>query len=240
LVQNSTDLRPEANEFRISLFTLGELYYRNARWADAILRLEEACQRYPQDPGLPRALFMLAESYRNSAGDIADAIKKDPAIVGRDALEGARAERLAQAAAIFGRVIALLDPQADVTAPSVATVPATALEAAYVRRSYMNRAQCYFDRGDYATAIKLYDEAATRFSEEALAVRACVQIVNAYLALKEPTQAEAAAKRGRWILKRIPDEAFASEAAPGSAPVSPRNSTAARAYYDRLLTMANN
>jgi len=81
---------------------------------------------------------------------------------------------------------------------------------------------------------------ATRFSEEALAVRACVQIVNAYLALKEPTQAEAAAKRGRWILKRIPDEAFASEAAPGSAPVSPRNSTAARAYYDRLLTMANN
>lgn len=235
LVQNSADLRPEANEFRISLFTLGELYHRNGRWADAILRLEEACQRYPQDPGRPRALFMLAESYRNSAADIAEAIKKDPAIVGRDVLENARADRLAQAAAIFGRVIAILDPQSDGTAGLAPAAPANPLEATYIRRSYMNRAQCLYDRGDYAAAVKLYDEAATRFSEEPLAVRACVQIVNAYLALKEPTQAQAAAKRGQWILKRIPDEAFATD----NTNPSPRASNA-RAYYDRLLAMANN
>ena len=237
LVQDSTDLRPEANEFRISLCTLGELYYRNARWADAILRLEEACQRYPQDPGIPRALFMLAESYRSSSNDIAAAIQKDPALAGRDILETARADRLAQAAVIFSRVIGLLDPQAD--AATSASITLSPLEAAYVRRSYMNRAQCYFDRGDYAAAIKLYDEAATRFSEEPLAVRACVQIVNAYLALKEPTQAEAAAKRGRWILKRIPDDAFTAD---GGAPPAggARSSAAARAYYDRLLTLADN
>ena len=179
---------------------------------------------------------MLAESYRSSANDIADAIKKDPAIVGRDALETARSDRLAQAAALFTRVIALLDPQSDATTPPAAATATTPLEATYVRRSYMNRAQCLFDRGDYAGAIKLYDEAATRFAEEPLAVRACVQIVNGYLALKEPTQAQAAAKRGRWILTRIPDEAFTSD----NAIASPRTSAAARAYYDHLLAMANN
>ncbi len=76
LVQNNTDLGPTANEFRVSLFTLGELYYRNNRWADAILRLEEAVERYPDDPGVPRAMFMLAESFRRSAGEIREALAK--------------------------------------------------------------------------------------------------------------------------------------------------------------------
>lgn len=236
LVQNNTDLLPAANEFRVSLFTLGELYFRNGRWADAILRLEEATQRYPQDEGLPRALFLLGESYRKSAEEIGEAIGRDPAITGRDLLETARAERLGQAAGLFTRVIGLLDPEGNGTAASDAggRGARSALEEAYVRNSHMNRAACFYDRGEYAAAIKLYDEAATRFSEEALAARAYVQIVNAYLALKEPTQAAAAAERGRWILKRIPDEAFTATRGETPGMDRPRSG---RAYYDRLLTL---
>jgi tetratricopeptide (TPR) repeat protein len=240
LVQNNTDLLPAANEFRVSLFTLGELYFRNGRWADAILRLEEAAQRYPHDAGLPRALFLLAESYRKSAGEIGEAIRHDPGISGRDALEAARADRLAQAAVLFTRVIGLLDPgslQGDGTKPGDSG-RLSPLEAAYVRMSYMNRAACAYDRGDYAAAIKLYDEAATRFSEEDVAARAYVQIVNAYLALKEPTQAAAAAERGRWVLKRIPDAAFDATGAGAGLGIDPVKT--GRAYYDRLLSLGKN
>ena len=171
-------LRPPAR-FRISLFTLGELYYHNNRWADAILRLEEAVERYPDDPGIPRALFMLAESYRRSAGEIREAMAKDPAIAGRDALENARLERLAQAQQLFTRVINRLDPDDKRPSPARPLANSHLLETEYVRISYMDRAECSFDRGDFAAAIKLYDEAATRFSEETLAVQAYVQIVNA-------------------------------------------------------------
>ncbi len=146
----------------------------------------------------------------------------------RDALETARIDRLAQAQRLFTRVINQLDPdEGNATDAKPSTL--SPLESEYVRTSYMDRAECSFDRGDFATAIKLYDEAATRFSEETLAVQAYVQIVNAYRALKEPTQASAAAERGRWILKRIPDAAFGK----GSVPIS-------RDYYEQLLALGKN
>jgi tetratricopeptide (TPR) repeat protein len=233
LVQDNSDIQPAAKEFRASLFTLGELYYRNNRWADAILRLEEAVERYPEDAGMPRALFMLAESFRKSAGEIAAAIQKDPTIAGRDTLEEARADRLLQAAGLFTRVIGILDAESEDAPEPAATRPAgrglSALEEQYLRTSYMDRAESFFDRGDYAQAIKLYDQTATRFPEELIAVRAYVQIVNAYFALKESTQAGAAAERGRWILKRVPDEAFSA------GPVK-----AGRDYYEKLLSLGKN
>jgi tetratricopeptide (TPR) repeat protein len=242
IVQNNSDIQPAANEYRTSLFTLGELYYRNGRWADAILRFEEAVERYPRDEGAPRALFMLGESFRKSAADIAAAMKKDPAIAGREALENARRDRLLEAARLFTRVIGLLDPHGNDAAgggepaaggggvaPAAAEKNArtlTRLEQEYVRSAYMDRASCYFDREEYAAAIKLYDQTATRFADEVIGVKAYVQIVNAYLALREPTQASAAAERGLWILKRVPDEAFAE----GPVKVS-------RDYYQKLLTL---
>jgi outer membrane protein assembly factor BamD (BamD/ComL family) len=82
------------------------------------------------------------------------------------------------------------------------------------------------DRGEYDEAISLYDRAAARFSEELVAVQAYVQIVNAYLIEKQPAQANAAAERGRWMLKRIPDSAFDKS----SVGVN-------RAYYEQLLSL---
>jgi tetratricopeptide (TPR) repeat protein len=212
LVQDNQDLDPNANEFRASLFTLGELYYDNGRWADAILRLEEAVDRYPSDKGVPQALFMLAQSYRKSAGDIQDAIQKNPAIEHREALSAARLDRLRRAASLFGKVIGAMDVDAE-QAIAGQEPTLSPLEADYLRTSYMNRAECYFQLGEFPTAIKYYDQTATRFAEHVTAAEAYVQIVNGYLAMKEPGQAHAAAERAQWILKRIPDEAFAKSPA---------------------------
>ena len=144
LVQDNPNLLPTANEFRIGLFTLGELYYKwsAARGADAmqlgdellkktdererkevtqkrdeaaaealkfrasaILRLEEALERYPKDPLALRTTFWLADCYRRSAADIAGAIAKDPAIAHRDSLHKAEQDRLTQAAGFYSAVI---------------------------------------------------------------------------------------------------------------------------------------
>jgi tetratricopeptide (TPR) repeat protein len=213
LVQDNLDLGPTANEFRTSLFTLGELYYNNRRWADAILRLEEAVDRYPSDKAVPRALFMLAESYRKSAADIHDAIQKNPAIEHRDALSKARLDRLRRAATLFAKVIGSMDVDAE-QAIAGQEPKLSSLETDYLRTSYMDRAECYFQLGEFPLAIKYYDQTATRFAQHVMAIESYVQIVNSYRAMNEPDQASAAAERAQWILKRIPDEAFAKSPAP--------------------------
>ena len=88
------------------------------------------------------------------------------------------------------------------------------LEADYLRTSYMDRAECYFQLGEYPLAIKYYDQTATRFSQHVMAIESYVQIVNSYVAMNQPGQAAAAAERAQWILKRIPDEAFAKSPTP--------------------------
>ncbi len=212
LVQDNMDLGPAANEFRVSLFTLGELYYTNGRWADAILRLEEATARYPSDKAIPRALFMLGESYRKSAADIRDALQKNQMVDHQEALAAARMDRLHRAAVLFGRVIDALD--VDTLQASTQETRLSPLEQEYLRTSYMDRAECYFELGEFSTAIKFYDQAATRFAQSVMAIESYVQIVNAYVLMNEKTRADAAAERAQWILKRIPDEAFSKVPAP--------------------------
>jgi tetratricopeptide (TPR) repeat protein len=233
LVQDNEDILPTANEYRISLFTLGELYYRNKKWADAILRLEEALARYPNDPGVPRALFMLAETYRKSALEIDTAMKKEGVpFEQREALGQARTQRFERSMALFGKVIATLDADFERGHEGEVAVQKppeklTALQEEFLRTAYMERAGCAFAMGDYAGAIKLYDVAATRFSQDVTAIEAYLQIVNAYQAMKEPSQASAAAERARWVLKRIPDNAFGK----GTIKLT-------RQYYEDLLVMS--
>ncbi len=232
LVQNNQDIQPAAREFRDSLLLLGELYFREGRWPESVLRFQEVVDRYPSDKLLPRALFLLAESYRKNAGAIDEAIRTDSGLKHQAELRKARGEQLLKAAGLFNRVIAMLDAEVlgdrSVT-PSAGdqdVVKIGQLELDYLRSSYMERAACYFDRGEYEIAIKLYDQAAARFSEEVDAAQAYVQIVNAYLALGSTEQAARAAERGQWVLKRIPDDAFRR------VPTE-----LGRDYYEKLLNL---
>ena len=166
--------------------------------------------RYPNDPDMLPSLFMLAESYRNSAAEIGEAVRKNPGIDHREALMQARGERLSRAASLFTRVISTLDNAGQTGAP-VDESALTPLQEQYLHASYMDRAECYVNRGDYAAAIQLYDQTATRFAQKRIAIEAYVQIVNAANAKGEKRQSGGGGEAGTWILKRIPDEALAAE-----------------------------
>jgi tetratricopeptide (TPR) repeat protein len=176
---------------------------------------------------------MLAETYRKSALEIDEAMKKEGVVVEqREALGRAKVERFERAMALFGKVIATLDAEFDRSHEPEIGVPKppaelSPLQDEFLRTSYMDRAGCAFAMGDFARAIKLYDVAATRFSQDVTAIEAYLQIVNAYQAMKEPSQASAAAERARWVLKRIPDDAFGK----GTIKLT-------RQYYEDLLVMS--
>ena len=134
--------------------------------------------------------------------------------------------------ALFGKVISILDPDYDRGQEAdahvhKADVELSPLQEEFLRTSYMDRAGCAYALGDFSAAIKLYDVAATRFSQDVTAVEAYLQIVNAYQAMKQPAQASAAAERARWVLKRIPEDAFGK----GTVKLT-------RQYYEGLLAMS--
>jgi tetratricopeptide (TPR) repeat protein len=83
----------------------------------------------------------------------------------------------------------------------------------YLKLAHFYRADCLYDLGNYEDAVKLYEEAAFRYQDDPSALAAYVQIVNADCAMGKLEEARTANERAKWLVRRIPDEAF-SEAMP--------------------------
>jgi tetratricopeptide (TPR) repeat protein len=112
--------------------------------------------------------------------------------------ENARRDRLTRAKKLYDRVIDRYR----------ATPPAENLDRLYLKLSHFYRADCLYDLRDYAGAIALYEFAATRYQDDASSLAAHVQIVNAYCALQRFDEARAANERAKWLLRKMPAEAF--------------------------------
>lgn len=207
VVENNPLITPEAEEFKQALFEVAQLYYRTARFEESVARLEEFTQRYANDARSGQLLFLMADSYRKSASlldaklasstAVADASEKG-ATVDPVAAAAARRDRLLKARALYDRVIDLYR----------ATPPQQSVDHLYLKLAHFYRADCLYDLGDYAAAVKLYDAAAFKYQEDPSALAAYVQIVNSYCAMGKIEEAKTANERAKWLLRRIPPEAF--------------------------------
>ena len=109
-----------------------------------------------------------------------------------------RRDRLGKARQLFDRTVEhyrTVTPQRD-------------LDRLYQKLSHFYRADCAYDAGQYEEAIRLYDAAAQRYQDDPSALAAYVQIVNSYCALGRINEGRAANERAKWLLRRIPPEAF--------------------------------
>jgi tetratricopeptide (TPR) repeat protein len=211
VINDNPLITPEAEEFRQSLFELAQLYYRTDRFEEAVARLEEFTQRYPTDTRIGQLLFIMADSYRKSALALdhqpgpaaADALGNPPT---PDLVEvaAARRDRLTKAKGFYDRVVDTFH----------AKVPANDIDKLYLKLAYFYRADCLYDMGQYQDSIKLYDSAAFRYQDDPAALAAYVQIVNAYCALGKIDEAKTANERAKWILRRMPADAFKDGAFP--------------------------
>lgn len=206
VIDNNPLLTPESEEFRQALFELGQLFYRTNRFEEAIAKLEEFVQRYPNDEHLGELLFLMGDSYRKSANALdaklasATASAADVKQVAVDPQEAnnARRDRLTKAKALYDRVVDLYKTKQ----------PTREVDQLYLKLAHFYRADCLYDLGQYADAIQLYDAAAFRYQEDPSALAAYVQIVNAYCALGKIDEAKTANERAKWLLRRIPPESF--------------------------------
>lgn len=197
-------ITPEAAEFRQSLFDLAQLFYRTGRYEEAISKLEEITQRYPQDEKTGQFLFLMADSYRkssrfsDSSGAATQPAQIMPAADPTELLVAQRS-RLGRARALYDRVIETYR----------VTQPKDEVERLYQKLSHFYRADCAYDTANFAEAIRLYDAAAFRYQDDPSALSAYVQIVNSYCALGRFEEARTANERAKVLLKKMPPDAFA-------------------------------
>jgi len=237
VIENNPLLTPEAEEFKQGLFELGQLYYRTGRYEEAVMRLEEWTQRYPHEERMGQIVFLMADSYRKSAGlldvkaDLRPATQpaqqsgpatlpaevvasasasSDPAVavgVGRQA--GAAASQAAEAAAAKKERLGKAKALYERAIELYrGSPPGTEVDRLYQKLSHFYRADCLYDLGGYEEAIRLYDAAALRYQEDPSSLAAYVQIVNAYCALGKYGEARTANERAKWLLRRMPAESF--------------------------------
>ncbi len=197
---------PQAIEYRQALLQLADYYSRADdeevpnHFEKAIRRLEDAVAFYPDDPGMPRLKFQLADAYWKSAGALRPLATTQPSALARQAGVQEVERRLSRSLELLGDVIAALAPH---DTDRLSEVEQTQLEA-----SYLYRGDCLFDLGRYASAIEAYREAAWRYENRPAAVSATLQIVQCHQRLGQAQEAKSALARLGWLLKKTPASAF--------------------------------
>lgn len=209
VIDNNPLVTPEAAEFKQALFELAQLYYRTGRYEEAVAKLEELTARYPKEERMGQLVFLMGDSYRKSAALLVvnpPAAKPSSKAATQPAPEvdpievaSARRDRLNKARGYFDQSIEFYRK----------TPAAGEMDRLYLKLAHFYRADCVFDLGNYEEAIKLYDAAAFRYQDDPSALAAYVQIVNAYCALGKVAEAKTANERAKWLLRKMPSEAFA-------------------------------
>lgn len=210
IVDGAAGLTPDAWEFADALIELGTLYSRAVEYQmprpaaeyypEAIRRLTEAIERYPSDPRIHDLHYRLAHAYRLSAAAIGDELAQERPEAERLRLNRTRSEHLDAAGANY--VFAIEGYEATPPHKRSPEVRQNLKFAAFWQ------ADCAFDQGLFHEAIRLYSGVVDRYSEDATAIVALIQIVNCYAELGDLPAARTAQNRAWRLLRDLPATAF--------------------------------
>jgi tetratricopeptide (TPR) repeat protein len=157
-------------------------------------------ERYADDPRVPKARFLLAESFRKS-GLAVRAQAGEAASAGQiQRLAAEATERLLAARELYRRLIdefEFRDPAS-----------LSGRDATLLRLAYLYEADCYFQAQEYRRALQLYEEAANKYKDTVHALASHVQIINSNVFLGQPEEARAVLARALVLVDAIPDAAF--------------------------------
>jgi tetratricopeptide (TPR) repeat protein len=209
MVEDSSNLKlytPESMEFRKAMFLLGKIYYYTGQYDRCVARLEEALERDSVNPASPEAVFLIAQSYRKISEENLKKISQTTDRTLKNSLALARQENLKRAKDLY---LDAMDTLGKLPAPSN-------LEKNYLQQSYMFHADCLFDLGQYLQAIKAYEQVIDHYEKTSSALAGYMQIANSYQRLGQYGKIKAVLERMKWLMKQLPEDAFAAPGKPFS------------------------
>ncbi|UCG16756.1 MAG: tetratricopeptide repeat protein [Phycisphaerales bacterium] len=193
---------PEAYEFRVALFMLGDLLNREGRYEEAISTLEEALRRYADDERAVRGLYLLADSYRLSALALKEDLKDARLLGERENMRKELQRRLLRASELFGELIGRYEAQDE--------SQLSERNSLYLRHARLYQGDCLFELQQYGEALKIFERAAWIYKDSPSSLAAYVQIINCYVFLGQHEEGKAALRRAQYLVKTLPDTAFES------------------------------
>jgi len=195
---NGEQLRPASKEWRDSLFALAELLHNLGRDREAIERLEESLQRYPDAPQAIVARYLLADSSRRLATDLRAGLDKEVS-------SAIRSQRRNESRRLLDRAVEayslLRDNLSQRDAESM-----TAQEKAILRNSRFAIGDACFAQERYREALRAYQSAANHYAFSPEVLDAYLQIANVYRRMDRPAEARTSLEQARLALRRIPPE----------------------------------
>jgi tetratricopeptide (TPR) repeat protein len=190
---------PGSTFFRDALFELGSVFYRTGRYARAIERFEEFTKLSGgTEPRVTDARYMLAESHRLSAAEIATELRAAMPEALRRQREGVRGSRLRLATALYDDVRRELEEMPR----------RTALQELRLRNCFLYAADCAYDAGDFESAIRRYEAARERYPRDPSSLVAMTQVVSALLAQGDRERAVLANARAKRFYQSLPESAW--------------------------------
>lgn len=187
--------------FHDALLELASLHHREGEWVEAVERLNEALERYPDDEAAPVLRYRLADSRRQAAAAIEETLGRQAMPDAEvEALGSAREEHLREALRLFGVVCEELGREDPARMPESRAIA--------LRNACFFLGDCAFDLGDYEAAVRHYEAARERYAQDPASLVAMVQIVNAYVAMGLVDQARAANERARRFYASLTEDAW--------------------------------
>ncbi len=199
-----SSLKPLSPEWKDSLFELGMLLHEKEKFEDAIGTLEEAVERYPQDPQRLVAQYVIGESYRRWAQELLDAAQKSHTSSEQDKTAQLATQRLNTALSQFEEVHRTITLKTH-------DIHSDPLMGTMLRNCYMLEGTVLFDLERYKDAIEAYSNVSSLYPDEPFVLETFVQIANCWRRLEKRDNALGAVHQAQIVLERLPaDSDFAS------------------------------
>lgn len=196
-------LTPASHEWKMALFTLGELFYQAQQYDEAILRLEEAIGRYQDDPHRVKARYLTGNSYHQLAEELRIGLSSASA-------DSARRAKLQRIRTLNEQALQQYTALMDELLPLDSVGRLTPLQSDILRNCYFARGSVYFQMEQYPEAIDAYANATHRYQQSPEVLEAYVQISNCYRRMNQLPKARDTLEQAKVILSRIkPEVAFA-------------------------------
>ena len=193
---NNDVLNPRSQEWRSSLFALGELYYQQQRHQEAVEVLEEAVLRYPDDPRALDARYQMADAYRRGAEAAYDKLKADLP-------EGEPPAPSRQVQQDFDQALVGYREVEDILNRQQELAPLSPMQKIILRNSRFMIADVLFDLARYDQAVQQYFNITNRYQNQPEVLTAYHQIIHAYRRLGKYEEMRTVLKRAQTALSRM-------------------------------------
>jgi TolA-binding protein len=192
-------LKPTSPEWRDSLFALGDLLYLSGRYDEAINKLQEAVERYPDEKAALAARYTIARSYHNGAEGPAKRVQEAKSENERQAARLVLNEYLAKAHESYQAV------QRKITLRG--SSEGDSLDRALLRNCYLMQGAVLFELRRFDEALQAYGNVITSYQNDPIALESFVQAANCWRRLNQPVRARVTLDQAKMVLKSIPQDA---------------------------------